>query len=548
MPRRPLRSRAAHRPDRHTAVLLVLCVCVLAFTMQGSMIVPAIPVLTRELHTTQEWSTWLLTGFLLSAAVSTPVVGRLGDQHGHGRVLVWALLVFLAGALGGTFAWDIWSMIGFRIVQGLGGAVLPLCFAIVKETFPPKRATVALATVSGLGGGGGAIGMMYSGLIVDNASWRLLFGTGAAVLAVAAVLVRALKLETPIRARSRADVPGAVLLSATLLVLLVAITEGNGWGWGSPPTAGLLAGAGALAVLWARVELRAPEPMVDVRMLVHRPVLVTNVTTFALGYSLFGVWALVPPLVQAPRGMAPADARAITYGLDATVTHSGVVMISCSLALVALAPLGGVLAKRVGGRVPLVLGMVGVAASSVLLARWHGTSLQVVLGMLALGVGIALAFGSIPMLVTQSVRPAELGVATGMNLVMRTVGGVLGGQVGAVLLTSLVAGPGRVPAESSFVWAFVAAAVVAAIGAAWCALVPVRRAAETGPRARRRGRAVCDPPGEREKVAFRPPSRQGEGEGREALRPMSPPAASGLEGESPRGGAPVASPFRRDRG
>lgn len=463
------------RPDRHTVILLVLAATVLAFAMQQSMVVPALPTLRRDLHASTEWSTWVLTSFLLAVAVTTPIVGRLGDQLGQARVLKGALLIFMLGSIGAACAWDIWSLIAFRALQGCGGAVIPLCFSIVKAHFPPRRTAVALATVSGLGGGGGAIGIMLSGVVIDHGSWRLLFAIGAAALACAIVLVHRLGLEPAPVQRTPLDLVGALLLAGALLALLVAITEGNGWGWGGGRVVGLFATAAVLAVAWARVELRSAAPMVDVRMLVHRPVLVTNVTTFVLGYALFGVWFLVPQFVQTPRGVPAADVPLLGYGLHATVTESGLYVVSTSLALVTLAPLAGLFAKRHGGRRPLAAGMLALALSAGALAAWHANGLQIVLGMLGLGVGIAFAFGSIPSLINDAVRPGELGVANGMNLVMRTIGGVVGAQVGAALLTSRTVGSDRVPAESAYVWAFAACGVAALVGAAFCALWSPRR-------------------------------------------------------------------------
>jgi MFS family permease len=252
---------------------------------------------------------------------------------------------------------------------------------------------------------------------------------------------------------------------------LLALTEANRWGWGSPNIVGLFAGAAGLLVLWARVERRSAAPMVDVRMLARRPVLVTNLTTFVLGYALFGVWFLVPQLVQAPRGMPARDVPLLGYGLGASVTQSGLYVVSCSLALVTLAPIAGLAAKRWGGQVPLLAGMTVLAAAACCLAAWHATGWQVVVGMFGLGVGIALAFAALPILIIAAAHPSETGVATGINMVMRTIGGVVGGQVGAALLTARTVGADRLPAESAFVIAFTACGVVAAIGAVLCLLL-----------------------------------------------------------------------------
>lgn len=472
------------RPDRHTTILIVLSATVLAFAMQQAMVVPALPTFRRELHTTTAWSTWLLTAFMLTAAVTTPLVTRLGDQFGRARVLQCSLGVFFVGSVGAACAWDIGSLIAFRGVQGCGGVALPLCFAIIKEQFPPRRTAVALATVSGLGGGGGAIGLMYSGVIVDHTSWRVLFATGAVALGIAALLVGRLRLESAVRARARLDLPGAALLSSSLVCLLLALTEASRWGWGSSRIVALFAASAALLALWVRVERRSAAPMVDVRVLARGPVLVTNVTTFVLGFALFGVWFLVPQLVQAPHGVPAADVSLLGYGLGASVTQSGLYVISCSLAVVTLSPLAGLATRRWGPRPVLVAGMAVLAVAAEALALWHDTGWQVVCAMFGLGAGIGLASAPLPTLIIGAVGATETGVATGINILMRLVGGVVGAQVGAVLLTSRTVGIDRVPAESAFITAFTTCAIAAAAGAVFC-LVAWSRLRDTGASVRR---------------------------------------------------------------
>ena len=107
-----------------------------------TMVVPALPVLQRSLHTSTTWATWVLTVFLLVASVATPIVGRLGDQYGKERLLAISLLIFLVGCIGCAVAWNIWSLIAFRAVAGAGGGVFPLSFAIIRDEFPPERVGV----------------------------------------------------------------------------------------------------------------------------------------------------------------------------------------------------------------------------------------------------------------------------------------------------------------------------------------------------------------------------------------------------------------------
>ena len=189
--------------------LAILAVACTAFALMQTMVVPALPVLQRSLHTSTTWATWVLTVFLLVASVATPIVGRLGDQYGKERLLAISLLIFLVGCIGCAVAWNIWSLIAFRAVAGAGGGVFPLSFAIIRDEFPPERVGVGIGLVSAVFGVGGGFGIVFAGLIVDNLSWRWLFTLGAIVTAASLVLVHRFVPESPIKTRSRVDVPGA---------------------------------------------------------------------------------------------------------------------------------------------------------------------------------------------------------------------------------------------------------------------------------------------------------------------------------------------------
>src|SRR5919197_3232421 len=118
--------------QHYNLTLAVLVVAGLAYALQQTMVVPALPALQHDLHTTTAWATWLLTAFLLSASVGTPILGKLGDQYGKERLLLLSLGLFLVGCVGAAAAWDIWSLIAFRCLQGADGAILPLSFTLIR--------------------------------------------------------------------------------------------------------------------------------------------------------------------------------------------------------------------------------------------------------------------------------------------------------------------------------------------------------------------------------------------------------------------------------
>jgi EmrB/QacA subfamily drug resistance transporter len=445
-----------HPRQHYNVTLAILTMAGTAFALQQTMVFPALPTFQREFGTSPAWSTWVLTVFLLTASVATPLIGKLGDQHGKERMLVFALSVFLIGTMGGAFAWNIWSLIAFRALAGVGGAVFPLSFGIIRDEFPPEKMKVGIGLLSAVFGVGGGFGIVASGLIVDHLSWRWLFVAGAIPVAASILLVRRYVPESPVKAPSRLDLPGAALLSTGLVSILVALTEGERWGWISAFTLGLFAAGTILLAAWVAVELRVAEPMVDMRMMRQRPVLLTNATAMIAGFAMFGTFVLVPQFVETP--------PSVGYGFGASATVAGLYLLPSSITMLFAGPVAGVLGRIWGSKWPLAIGMASVSVAAAGLAEYHDEPWHVIVAMVLLGCGVSFAFASMAALITESVRPTETGIATGMNTVMRTVGGVIGGQIGAVLLTAQTLGDGT-PAESGYSSAFAISGGAAAVAA-----------------------------------------------------------------------------------
>ena len=256
----------AERQD-YNVTLAILTLAGIAFALQQTMVIPALPTLQEDLHTTTTWVTWVLTVFLLVASVATPILGKLGDQYGKERLLVISLALFFIGSVGAATAWNIWSLIAWRALQGTGAAVFPLSYGIIRDEFPREKVGVAIGLVSAVFGIGGGLGIVLSGVIVDHFSWRWLFIVGAVGIGAALVLVHRFIPESPIKTPSRVDYLGATLMSGGLIAMLVALTEGENWGWTSGRTLGLAAAAVVLLFAWGIAELHVDDPMVDMRML-----------------------------------------------------------------------------------------------------------------------------------------------------------------------------------------------------------------------------------------------------------------------------------------
>jgi EmrB/QacA subfamily drug resistance transporter len=461
-------------PRQHYNITLgILTLAGAAFSLQQTMVFPALRTFQQEFGSSTAWTTWVLTGFLVSAAVATPILGRLGDQFGKERMLLISLGLFLAGCLGASFAWNIWSLIAFRVISGAGGALFPLSFAIIRDEFPPEKVKVGIGLLSAVWGIGGGFGIVLSGVIVDHFSWRLLFLLGSIPVAVSIALVHRFVPESPIRSPSRVDVPGAALLSGGLLSLMVALTEGESWGWTSARLLGLLVVAAAFFVLWALVELRSSSPMVDMRMLAHRPVLLTNIATMISGFALFSCFVLVPTLVETSSDNG--------YGFGASATKAGLYLLPSSIAMLFAGPLAGAVGRHLGSKWPLAGGMLIVSVAALVFATAHDDPWSVLVASALLGLGVGAAFAAMAGLIADNVDALEMGVASGMNTVVRMIGAVIGGQVGAALLTAQTIGGTSIPAESAFTTTFLlsaGAALAAAAIAASIATQPLRQRLE----------------------------------------------------------------------
>ncbi len=441
-----------------------LIVSSLAFALMQTLVIPALPVLQQDLHTSTQWITWTVTIYLLTGSVATPIIGRMGDQYGKVKMMLVALISFFLGSIGCLVSWNVGSLIVFRGIQGVGAAVFPLAYAIIRDEFPEDKWSVTMGTVSSTLGVGGGLGIVTAGLVIDNLSWRWLFVVSALIGLVALILVWRFIPESPVRVPARPDIVGAVLLSGGLIALLVALTEGEPEGWTSSFVVALFAAAAMLLVAWAFAETKVPQPMVDMHMLTRRPVLFTNLTALLSGFSLYATWVLLPSFYQFPRSLPPQLQQYASYGFGTTVLVAGLWILPCSAAIVVAGPVGGILGRRMGPRIPLAIGMLLFSVGAAGIALWHTTALAVSMSFMVCGVGIGFAFASMPRLIVGAVAPSETGVATGMNNVIRTVGGVIGAEIAAVLLAANVNPGTSIPTVDGFVMSFWISAAGAALG------------------------------------------------------------------------------------
>ena len=463
-------SAVAEQRQHYGLTLAVLTIGALAYALSQTMVVPALPEIQHELGTTATAVTFVLTAYLLTASVATPIVGRLGDMFGKERVLVLTLVVFGLGSLVAALSHSIGVLIAGRAIQGVGGAVFPLSFGIIRDEFPRERVAAGIGLISATFGIGGSAGLVLSGVIVDHLSYEWIFWIALAVVAAAVVATRLFVPESPVKSPARIDWVGAALLSVGLVSLLVGVSQGNTWGWGSTRVVSLFVLAAVVVAVWGRWEARVPEPLVDMRMMRRRAVLTTNLTALLVGFGMFGSFILIPQFVQVP-------ARA-GFGFDASVTAAGLFLLPSAAAMLVAGPVSGWLGGRFGSRLPLLLGTFTATVSFTFLALAHDERWMIYAGTSLLGLGIGFSFAAMANLIVEAVEQRQTGVATGMNTIMRTIGGSLGGQIAASVVAGHVAARTGLPEESGFTTAFAMSAVGVAAAFACALAIPRRQSAK----------------------------------------------------------------------
>ena len=411
---------------RPNLILGVLLLAGLADAVLSSAVIPALPTIQRELHTTDTGVTWLLTGFLLSASVGTSIIGRLGDMYGKERLLLWTLLVLAAGTLLAAVANSLGVLIVARVIQGVAGGIFPLAFSIARDEFPPDRVAGSIGMISAILGIGGGCGLVLGGLIVEHLSWHWLFWMPLGVTLLAAVCTWRYIPESPVRTPGHVNWLAAALMSVGMCCVLLAIAQTTVWGWGDTRTLALFAIGFAVCAAWIWVELHSREPLIDMAMMRVRGVWTTNLAAFLLGAGLYASFIIYPQFAQLPRSTG--------FGFGASVVVSSLYLLPCALGMGLLGTMAGRVAHRFGSRNALLAGSVITAVAFGWLAVAHGHPYDMLISSSVLGIGIGLAFAALGNLIVQAVPPSQTGVATGMNTVMRTLGGALGGQLSATFI------------------------------------------------------------------------------------------------------------------
>jgi MFS family permease len=411
-----------------TVTLVLVAAASLMVSLSLSLLVPVLPRLTVELHTSATSTEWLLTATLVTGAVAVPVFGRLGDLYGKKLILVISLVTFLAGSLICAFTSNIGVLIAGRAVVGLSVAAIPIGISLVGTVLPDRRVGNGVALISAMLGAGSALGLPLAGVIAEHADYHMLFWVCVAGGAVTLTGTVALVPEPPVSGHGRFDLPGALLLAVALAALLLPLSQASVWGWADVKTTGLLAACTVLLVVFVLVERRLASPVVDMAVNARPALLLTNIASLAVGFALFAVLIGTANFVEAP--------PAAGYGFGSSIVMGGICLLPSGLFMLALSPVSAKISALFGPKVALSLGAAVVATGFLVRIFLVAHLWEVIAGTAITGAGTGIAYAAMPSLILRSAPRAELAAANGLNSLARTAGSSLASALGGTVLAS----------------------------------------------------------------------------------------------------------------
>ncbi|EIV95302.1 MFS transporter [Frankia sp. QA3] len=441
-------------------------------SVMHTLVVPLISDLPELLHSSASNTAWVVTATLLGAAVSTPIVGRLGDMYGKKRMMMVSLMVLIVGSVVCALSTALLPMVAGRALQGLATGLIPLGISVMRDELPPEKLGSALGLMSSSLGIGGALGVPLSAIIAQQVNWHVLFWGAAGLAVLTLFVIWKVVPESPVgdKTHGRFDFVGALGMSAGVLCLLLVISKGSDWGWTKGTTLGLGVAAVVILLVWGFWELRTPSPLVDLRISARRQVLMTNLTSVIIGFAMYGMSLIIPQLLQAPKGTG--------YGFGQSMIVAGLCFAPFGLVMMLASPVTARLSAAFGSKVTLMLGAATIAVGYGLGLVLMSEVWEIIFLACIIGLGVALAYASMPALIMAAVPPTETAAANGLNTLMRSLGTSSSAAVVGVVLAHMTTTfeGAALPSEGGFRLAFVLGAGSALLALLLATFIPGRQA------------------------------------------------------------------------
>ena len=449
--------------------ILIILSCLATMAMYAeTMLIPAIPILINDFDVSYGQSSWILTSYLIAGAVITPIAGKLSDIFGKKRILLIIMAIYTVGVLMGGLAGDFLAMIIARTIQGIGLGMFPIAFSIIRDQFPRERISITTGIITSMFAAGSVIGLSVGGVIVHEFGWRMTFFTIIPIAILLLWMIRSYvgvsetsnpdkkKAGAPIKQSDKAssissntnqrfyaqiDIIGAVLLAITIVCFLLSLTylqtpssddqslnmleesSFNHDSYISQIIPFLIIGTVSL-LLFIFQERRSKYPLIDFRIFLKPPILLSNLIIMIVGLSMFMVFQTIPILVQSP--------SPIGFGENAIST--GMIQLPFAIVLLIFGPTSGFIISKMGSIKPIILGTVLTAAGFLMLLLFHSTEIFISIGLAVLSTGLSLAsVGSVNVTILST--PIEFtGVTMGISTMLRIVGSSIGPALAAMYM------------------------------------------------------------------------------------------------------------------
>lgn len=462
---RRARSRLSRRPPS-ALIVATLALAGMSASFMQTLVIPIQSELPELLAAPREDTAWVITVTLLSAAIVTPIAGRLGDMYGKRRIILALLFTLIVGSMIAALSPGLIGVVVGRGLQGAAMGIMPLGISVIRDVLHEDRIGGAIALMSATLGVGGAIGMPVSAIVAENLDWHVLFWLAAVLGAVNFVLVLTIVPVSTLRSPGSFDFIGTAGLSIGLAGVLLAVSRGADWGWTSAPT--LAFGLGGIAVLlaWGWFELRIDSPLVDLRVAARPQVLFTNLAAAALGFSLFVSNVAFPQLLELPVETG--------VGLGLSLLQASLVIMPAGLVMMLLSPISARLVRLTSPRVILAFGGVAIVIAFGIAIFAPAMAALIFVANVMIGVGIGLSYASMPVLIMSAVPATETAAANGLNTLMRSLGtSVAAAATGMVLAAFSTTQLGmQVPSLAGFQLSFVLGAGAAVTAVLLALLIP----------------------------------------------------------------------------
>jgi MFS family permease len=446
--------------------LIILSCLGLIVMFDETMILPAIPDFIHNFNISYSTSSWLLSAYIIAAAVMTPIGGKLSDIYGKKKILLIVMAIYAVGILAGRFATNIEFMLVARAAQGVGMAMFPIAFGIIREVLPEKKLAIGQTIFSSTFSGGAVVGLVGGAAIIQNFGWQATF---LAILPVAIalwmIIVRFVRVQSPAAMEAgngnlsndrTIDIKGTLLLAATIISFLAGITfveSSNSAGTGYQ-VAGLFAASAVSLAAFIVIEKRAHSPLLDFKLMTSKSFLPPTIILMLVFLSIFMVYLTIPIMVRSPEPLG--------FGGDAVAVAG--VQLPFMVVLLIGTIMSGFILNRVKNTKLTLIGTVISAIGFFILFMFHSTENMVSIGLAILAAGLSLsitgAFNVILLSVPMQVTGIALGMTLLLNLVGMSVGPALAGVFQQMNQGTVQGVPGLFPTENAYNLIFITAALV----------------------------------------------------------------------------------------